>query len=69
MNDQMRSLGAHEGLEYNFDRERYGNSFDAHRLIHFARTLGVQTGMEERLFRTYFSDRKTLGDMYPGRAC
>ncbi|WP_430702160.1 DsbA family protein [Mesorhizobium captivum] len=65
----MRSHGAHEGLEYNFDRGRYGNSFDAHRLIHFARTLGVQTGMEERLFRAYFSDRKTLGDMYPGRAC
>ncbi|WFU13357.1 DsbA family oxidoreductase (plasmid) [Rhizobium sp. CB3090] len=63
MNDQMRRLGAREGLDYKFDRARYGNSFDAHRLIHFARSRGVQTGMEERLFRAYFSEGKALGDI------
>ncbi|MET3524005.1 DsbA family oxidoreductase [Mesorhizobium abyssinicae] len=62
MNDQMRRLGAQEGLNYDFDRARYGNSFDAHRLIHFARQRGVQTTMEERLFRAYFTEGKALGD-------
>ncbi|WP_292089241.1 MULTISPECIES: DsbA family oxidoreductase [unclassified Mesorhizobium] len=61
MNDQMRRLGAQEGLDYDFDRARYGNSFDAHRLIHFARQRGLQTAMEERLFRAYFSEGKALG--------
>ncbi|MFJ1311407.1 DsbA family oxidoreductase [Agrobacterium sp. P15N1-A] len=63
MNDQMRRLGAQEGLDYNFDLARYGNSFDAHRLIQFARTNGVQMRMEERLFRAHFSEGKALGDI------
>lgn len=63
MNDQMRQLGGQEGLIYDFARARYGNSFDAHRLIHFARTRGVQSEMEERLFKAYFSEGKALGDI------
>lgn len=63
MNDQMRRLGAQEGLAYDFARARYGNSFDAHRLIHFARSRGVEMAMEERLFRAYFSEGRALGDV------
>ncbi|HXV29437.1 MAG TPA: hypothetical protein VD840_03810 [Sinorhizobium sp.] len=47
----LSGLGAQDGLDYDFDRACYGNSFDAHWLIHLASTLGVQTQMEERLFR------------------
>ncbi|WP_085032910.1 DsbA family protein [Ensifer aridi] len=53
MNHQMRRLGAQEGLAYNFGRARYGNSFNAHRMIHFARTKGLQTEIEQRLFRAW----------------
>ncbi|RUW62511.1 DsbA family oxidoreductase [Mesorhizobium sp. M4B.F.Ca.ET.049.02.1.2] len=69
MNDQMRRFGAQEGLSYDFDRARYGNSFDAHRLIHFARQRGLQMTMEERLFRAYFTEGKALGDLDTRRAC
>lgn len=62
MNDQMRQLGAKEGLTYRFDIARYGNSFDAHRLIHLARKHNLQSAMEDRLFAAYFGEGKALGD-------
>lgn len=62
MNEQMRQMGAKEGLNYRFDIARYGNSFDAHRLIHLARHHGLQSAMEERLFAAYFAEGKALGD-------
>ena len=62
MNDQMRQMGAKEGLTYRFDIARYGNSFNAHRLIHLARQHGLQSAMEERLFAAYFAEGKALGD-------
>lgn len=62
MNDKMRRMGAKEGLIYRFDVARYGSSFDAHRLIHFARTHGLQSAMQNRLFAAYFGEGKALGD-------
>lgn len=62
MNDKMRQMGAKEGLAYRFDIARYGNSFDAHRLIHLARKHGLQSAMEDRLFAAYFGEGKALGD-------
>ncbi|KRA98006.1 hypothetical protein ASD83_13180 [Devosia sp. Root685] len=62
MNDRMRQMGAKEGLTYRFDIARYGNSFDAHRLIHLARQHGLQSAMEDRLFAAHFGEGKALGD-------
>ena len=62
MNDQMRRMGAKEGLTYRFDIARYGNSFDAHRLIHLARRHGLQSAMEDRLFAAYFGEGRAIGD-------
>ena len=62
MNDKMRQMGAKEGLTYRFDIARYGNSFDAHRLVHLARQHGLQSAMEERLFAAYFGEGKAIGD-------
>ena len=62
MNDQMRQMGAKEGLTYRFDIARYGNSFDAHRLVHLARKHGLQSAIEDRLFAAYFGEGRALGD-------
>jgi predicted DsbA family dithiol-disulfide isomerase len=62
MNDRLRQMGAKEGLTYRFDIARYGNSFDAHRLIHLARRHGLQSAMEDRLFAAYFGEGRALGD-------
>jgi predicted DsbA family dithiol-disulfide isomerase len=46
------------GLAYNFDKAVVANSFDAHRLSHYATQHGKGDAMEEQLFKAYFTDGK-----------
>ena len=49
---KMEALAAAEGLEYHLtDANLTGNTLDAHRLLHLARTHGLQDAMLERLYR------------------
>lgn len=50
------------GLQYEFDRIIPANTFDAHRLIQFAKTKGLQAQAEESLFHAYFSDGINIAD-------
>jgi predicted DsbA family dithiol-disulfide isomerase len=61
-NDQVCELAAREGLEYHLETAQYGNTFDAHRLIHLAAAHHLQDAMEERLLRAYFTEGVALGD-------
>lgn len=63
MNANMAGQGAKEGIEFHFDRVRMGNTFDAHRLIHFAAAHDRRTEMVERLFRAYFTEGASLGEI------
>lgn len=51
-----------EGLTYNFDTIIPTNTFDAHRLAHYAGEQGRAKEMTERLFRAYFTDSLHIGD-------
>jgi len=62
MNTQLAELGAQEGLEYHFEKTRYGNTFDAHRLIHLAAIHNLQDAAKERLLQAYFVDGASVGD-------
>lgn len=62
MIDRMTATGAAEGIEFRFDRIQAGNTFDAHRLVHFALEAGKQDAMKERLLRAYFVDGKAIAD-------
>nr|MBA3620256.1 DsbA family oxidoreductase [Acidothermales bacterium] len=42
MQDRMTAAAAAEGLTFRFDQARSGNTFDAHRLLHFAADLNRQ---------------------------
>jgi predicted DsbA family dithiol-disulfide isomerase len=61
------NLGKPEGIDFDFDLLKGGNTFDGHRLLAFAREHGVQNALKERLLRAYFcegariSDPSTLG--------
>ncbi|MBS1938747.1 MAG: DsbA family oxidoreductase [Bacteroidetes bacterium] len=50
------------GLEYNMDKAVMGSSFDAHRLIQYAKTKGKGDAAEERLFRAHFILGEHIGD-------
>jgi predicted DsbA family dithiol-disulfide isomerase len=62
MNDQVTAMAREAGLEYDFSRAVVANSFDAHRLSHFAKLHGVQDAVEERLFKAYFTEGKNTAD-------
>jgi predicted DsbA family dithiol-disulfide isomerase len=62
MIDRMTEVGAEEGVTFRFDRIRPGNTFDAHRLLHFAHEHGKQDALKERLLTAYFSEGQAIGD-------
>jgi predicted DsbA family dithiol-disulfide isomerase len=59
---RLTSLAAAEGLEFQLQATRSGNTFDAHRLLHLAADLGVQDATKERLFRGYFVESASVGE-------
>ena len=58
------NLGKPEGIEFDFDNLRGGNTFDAHRLLAFARAHSAQsqTALKERLLRGYFCEGAQISD-------
>lgn len=56
------NMAAEVGLHYNFDKAVVANSFDAHRLSHFAKSKGKGNEFEEVLFRAYFIEGKNTAD-------
>ncbi len=59
---QMTAMAAADGWDFQFDRARRGNTFDAHRLLHLAADRGVQDAVKERLFRGYFTEGEPIAD-------
>jgi len=62
MNDRVARMSRQDGPIYNFDDVVVANTFDAHRLIHFARARGRQDQVVERLFSAYFTEGKNVDD-------
>lgn len=68
--DQVRQMFAHvtqvaadSGLHYDFDIARHANTRKAHELLHYAKSVGRQADMAERLFAAHFTEGKRLGDV------
>ena len=54
--------GAELGVMFRMDRRsRIYNTFDAHRLLHWARLQGCQLALKHALFRAYFFDGRNPG--------
>jgi predicted DsbA family dithiol-disulfide isomerase len=63
IHQRLVAAGAAEGVPFRFDRiTRSPNTLDAHRLIRWAQTIGVQNAVVERLFQCYFVDGCDIGD-------
>jgi predicted DsbA family dithiol-disulfide isomerase len=58
---RLTDLATAEGLEYHLDKTAGGNSFDAHRLLHFAAATGLQEALNERLLHAYFTEGEAIG--------
>lgn len=63
MTEQITTLAAQDGLEYRFDLMKSGNTFDAHRLIHYAESQGLVEEVSEQLYHAYFTEGLPVGDV------
>lgn len=63
MHDNVVASAKRVGLSYNFDKAIVANSFDAHRLIQFAKTVGKGDQAEEALFHAYFTEGIDMADL------
>ncbi len=60
--DQVIATGAKAGLEFRYDRIKSGNTFDAHRLLHWAHEHGKQGALKERILRAYMTEGLAVGE-------
>jgi predicted DsbA family dithiol-disulfide isomerase len=61
--DTMIGAGAEHGVVLRFDKARPANTFDAHRLLHFAAVSGAQHDLKERLLRSTFTKGASTTDL------
>jgi predicted DsbA family dithiol-disulfide isomerase len=60
--EMIRQRGADLGFTFDMDkRGRIYNTFDAHRLLHWAEAQGRQKALKEKLFEAYFTGGENPG--------
>ncbi|WP_189697819.1 DsbA family oxidoreductase [Streptomyces chromofuscus] len=60
--EQAASMARAVGLEYRIGGRVFGNTFDVHRLLHFAKTHGRQAELMDLAFRVNFADERSIYD-------
>ncbi len=62
MNARVTGIAQEVGLAYHLSKARPGNTFDAHRLLHFATSRNLGDKASERVMQAYFSESLAVGD-------
>lgn len=62
MHKYVIDMASKVGLQYNMNKTISANSFNAHRLTHYAKSKGKQLALEEKLFEAYFILGKNIDD-------
>jgi predicted DsbA family dithiol-disulfide isomerase len=58
----LRDVAKADGLDFDFEHIRPGNTFDAHRVVHLGAEQGLQGAVKERLLRGYLSEGEAIGE-------
>ncbi|MBO9604462.1 MAG: DsbA family oxidoreductase [Paenibacillaceae bacterium] len=61
MHDNLVQQAKSVGLDFRFENAIPANSLDAHRLIHYAGTLGKREAVVELMFKAYFTNGTHIG--------
>ncbi len=61
-NERVMAQAAAEGLHWNMDTVQPSSTFDAHRLLQYAATRGLQSQLMERLMAAYFAEGLLVSD-------
>ncbi|OAS18661.1 DsbA family oxidoreductase [Paenibacillus oryzisoli] len=59
---ELEQQAALIGLLYNIDQVKPTNTFDAHRLTQYAKSVGKDKELAEKLFYSYYTDAKLISD-------
>ena len=62
MHRHVTQVAKEIGLDFDFEKNVVANSFNAHRLIQFAKTKGLANEVEEALFKAHFTEGKNIDD-------
>lgn len=62
MNARVTAVAREVGLEYRLEHARPGNTFDAHRLLHFAASKLLGDRAAECIMQAYFAESLPVGD-------
>ncbi len=62
VHDTMTKSAESVGLDYNFEKAKITNSFDAHRVIQLAKKYQMTDAVEERFFKAYFTEGELMSD-------
>jgi len=60
--EMLRSRFADLGYGYNMEQGRIYNTFDAHRLLHWAKTMDRQVDLKRALFKAHFTDGQNVSE-------
>jgi predicted DsbA family dithiol-disulfide isomerase len=60
MMDQVTEVAARAGLEYHLEQSWSGPTLNAHRLLHWAASLGQQDALAQRFFAAQFTEGRSL---------
>jgi predicted DsbA family dithiol-disulfide isomerase len=60
--ERLTDVAKREGLAFDFERIRSGNTFDAHRLVQLGKVRGRQSAVEERFFSAYLEQGALMSD-------
>ncbi|MEY4550799.1 MAG: oxidoreductase [Pseudomonadota bacterium] len=58
----LSQLAEVEGIRFDFDQLKPGNTFDAHRVLHLAEARGKQDSLKERFLRGYLCEGQAIGE-------
>ena len=61
-NNEIEAQAKDMGLNYNFDGLIPTNTFDAHRVAHYAKTQGKMNEISEKILKAYFVDSLNISD-------
>jgi predicted DsbA family dithiol-disulfide isomerase len=62
MQQYVKQVAKEAGLDFHPDKAVVANSFNAHRLIQFAKSKGLGNEAEEALFKAHFTEGKNIDD-------
>jgi protein disulfide-isomerase len=63
MMDSMTQNAKSSGLDFHFEKAIMANSFNAHRLLHLAKSYNKSNDLEEVLFKAYLTDGKDINNL------